>query len=96
MNTQVYLDRGQLETDLHVKPTDSHQYLLPSSCHPRHCKDSIPYSEALRLRRICSKEIYKSRMEEMKKHFLERGYKEQTPKMQLEKAAKRRGFKLSQ
>ena len=26
------------ETDLYVKPTDSHQYFLSSSCHPFYCK----------------------------------------------------------
>ena len=46
---------GQIETDLYVKPTDSHQYLYCSSCHPYHCKKSIPYSQSLRLNQICSK-----------------------------------------
>ena len=45
---------GRLETDLYVKPTDKHQYLLKSSCHPSHTKQCIPFSMALRLRRICS------------------------------------------
>jgi hypothetical protein len=40
--------------DLYSKPTDTHQYLHSSSCHPRHCKTGIAYSQALRLRRICS------------------------------------------
>ena len=35
-------------------PTDSHQYLLSSSGHPFYCKKGMPYSEALRLNRICS------------------------------------------
>ena len=45
---------GVIETDLFVKPTDSHQYLQSSSCHPFHCKKGIPYSQALKLNRICS------------------------------------------
>ena len=31
-----------------------HQYLHSTSCHPRHCKSSIAYSQTLKLRRICS------------------------------------------
>ena len=30
----VSTTKGIMETDLYVKPTDSHQYLLSSSCHP--------------------------------------------------------------
>ena len=45
---------NQIQTDLHTKPTDKHQYLLRSSCHPAHTKRTIPFSLALRLRRICS------------------------------------------
>ena len=47
---------GLVGTDLHVKPTDKHQYLRMDSCHLYHSKTSIPYSQALRLRRICSEE----------------------------------------
>ena len=88
LDTRVYLDGGKIETDLYVKPTDTHQYLLPSSCHPRHCKESIPYSQALRLKRICSKdETYQTRMREMKQHFLQRGYNEQILESQFQKVA---------
>ena len=37
---------------IYVKPTDSHQYLHSSPCHPDHFKKGIPYSQALRLDRI--------------------------------------------
>ena len=50
----VSITKGIIETDLYVKPTDSHQYLLASSCHSLYCKKSIPYSQALSLNRICS------------------------------------------
>ena len=54
LDVTVSLIDGQIETDLYVKPTDSHQYLHSSLCHPYHCKKSILYSQALRLNRICS------------------------------------------
>ena len=52
----VYLrvNHGQLHTSVHVKPTNLQQYLHFSSCHPSSNKRSIPYSLAIRGRRICS------------------------------------------
>ena len=38
LDVTVSLIEGAIETDLFVKPTDSHQYLQSSSCHPFHCK----------------------------------------------------------
>jgi len=35
---------SQLVSDLYSKSTVSQQYLLQTSCHPRHCCKSIPYS----------------------------------------------------
>ena len=39
---------------VHYKPTDSGRYLLYSSSHPPYVKNSIPYSQLIRLRRLCS------------------------------------------
>ena len=50
----VFIAEGVIETDLFVKSTDSHQYLLSSSCHPFYYKKVIPYRQALRLNRVCS------------------------------------------
>ena len=52
----VKLILEEITTTLYTKPTDSHNYINYSSCHPRACKNSIPYSQFLRLRRICSDE----------------------------------------
>ena len=54
LNVTVSLIDGKVTTDLYVKPKDSHRHLHSSSCHPYHCKKGIPYSQALRLNRICS------------------------------------------
>ena len=38
LDVTVSIAEGVIETDLYVKPTDSHQYRLLSSCHPFYCK----------------------------------------------------------
>ena len=66
-----------LETDLYSKPTDSHDYLLYSSAHPQRCKDSIPYSQFLRIRRLCSRMIdFEKNVIDLSLHFLRREYPE--------------------
>ena len=35
-------------------PSDSHQYLRSSSCHPYHYEKGVRYSQSARLNRICS------------------------------------------
>ena len=47
-------ENGNINTGLYTKPTDAHMYLHFNSYHPKHQKTGIPYSQAIRLRRICS------------------------------------------
>ena len=47
LDLNIKLIDGELKTDLFVKPTDTHQFLDPTSSHPYHCKKGIPYSQAL-------------------------------------------------
>ena len=54
LDVNFSLHNGKIVTDLYTKPADKPQYLLHSSCHPIHTKRAIPFSLALRLRRICS------------------------------------------
>lgn len=53
-STTNTVKEGNLTTDLYSKPTDKHQYLSPSSCHPKYCFKSILFSQAIRVKRICS------------------------------------------
>ena len=64
---------GKIITGLYVKPTDTHQYLDSSSCHPYHCKKSIPYSQALRLNRICSNNAFTDQRCKELEHWLHEG-----------------------
>ena len=42
LDTMSHLADDKFAVDLYTKPTDSHQYLLPTSCHPPHCSKNIP------------------------------------------------------
>ena len=75
LDVQVHLSNNHIQTDLHTKPTDKHQYLLKTSCHPNHTKQTIPFSLFLRIRRICSTDaFFDKRSEELIKHLVQRGY----------------------
>ena len=87
LDVTVPNEKGVIETDLYVKLNDSHQYLLSSSCHPFYCKKGIPYSQALRLNRICSnKEFFDKRCNDLKKYLLERGYSEKMVRKEILRA----------
>ena len=64
-----------LVTDVYKKPTDRCQYLLPTSSHPAHITQNIPYSLCYRLVRLCSdRATLKIRLEELKQLLLSRRY----------------------
>ena len=56
LDVKVKLSNGTISTSLYTKETDTLSYLDYSTCHPVSCKTSIPYSQFLSLRRICSDE----------------------------------------
>ena len=76
LDMQVSIDKnGYICTDLFKKDTARCQYLLPSSCHPGHVTKNIPFSLALRLKRICSNpEDFTKRLEELRNDLISRGY----------------------
>ena len=50
-------ENGELDTSVHEKATNCHQYIEFSSRHPLSCKQGIPYSQAQRYRRITSDNV---------------------------------------
>jgi hypothetical protein len=77
-----------LQTDIHIKETNNHQYLDYTSCHPKQCKDGIPYSQAKRYRRIISDDnSFKSSLQDLKHHFKQRDYPEKIIDCAFEKVS---------
>ena len=56
LDTKVTLSGRRLSTSVYTKPTDRKAYLHRKSYHPQSTKESIAYSQATRLRRICTEE----------------------------------------
>ena len=79
-------ENGELETSVHEKITNCHQYIEFSSCHPLSCKQGIPYSQAKRYRRITSdKSHFENDLSRLKEYFLARNY----PEHVIEEAVKK-------
>ena len=66
---------GKLLTKIYTKATDRQSYLHKSSAHPHHLKKSIPYGQALRIRRICTNpEEFEAASKKLTTKLEERGY----------------------
>ena len=76
LDTTVIINKnGSLKTDLFYKDVDTHSLLDKTSCHPTHTKNSIPYSQFTRIKRICSgKETFERRAKEHKTFFKASGF----------------------
>ena len=67
---------GQIITDLYSKPVDTHTYLHSSSFHPPSLLASIPKTQFIRLRRICTNITdYNRNATNFIQFFIKRGYK---------------------
>ena len=75
LDIAIQIEGDHFKTSIHYKPTDTHSYLLFHSNHPPACKRSIPFSQFLRLRRLCSDDDdFHAKALEMKSFFLSRDY----------------------
>ena len=89
LDTVTFIDSdGKIKTKLYVKPTDRKSYLHYNSEHPKSTKNSIPYSQALRAKRICTNDIdYKVACNNLQKTFIKRGYSHDLVNSQIKKAS---------
>ena len=88
LDTKSRLVGNNIDVDLYTKPTDTHQYRLPSSCHPRHCSRNVPYSLALRIRR--NLDTFESRASELSDQLRRQGYNVQSITTATSKARSQR------
>ena len=70
----IDVDKPQHDSGVHdliaYKPTDSHYYLLHLSSRPQQVKNSIPFPQFFRLRRLCSDNSdFNSKCKEMSQFF---------------------------
>ena len=85
LDTVIYKDKNnKLQTKLYTKPTDKRNFLHYKSAHPKSLKDNIPYSQALRLKKICSENSeMENHLKELKKALMQRGYQQEFLDLQM-------------
>jgi hypothetical protein len=77
LDVTVKLSENRISTTLYKKPMAKGQYLSYFSNHPKHLLKSLPYSQGMRIRRICSSEFeFEKHLTDMNLKFLKRGYPE--------------------
>lgn len=75
LDTTVILEGNCLLTTLYTKPTDKNSILHASSAHPSNLKRGLPYTQFLRLKRICTRQHdFDNEVTKMYKNFCLRGY----------------------
>lgn len=89
LDTVTYIVDDVIRTTLYIKPTDRKQFLFFTSCHPSHIKRAIPFSQALRYRRIIDDDsMLKLELENLRSKFLKRGYPPRLLQESFDKASK--------
>ena len=92
MDLTLRLENGFISTDVYAKSTDRHLYLPYSSAHPTHCKNTIPYGVALRIKRNClNNSDLSKRCEEYKRFLMRQDY----PKSLIEKEFDKKALKVN-
>ena len=88
LDTTVFIDSsGKLATKLYRKPTDRQNYLHFKSEHPTNTKTSIPYSQALRIHKICTNEEDLSKnCKQLAQTLIKREYGKEIVKNEIKRA----------
>ena len=89
LDIEIIKEGNRLLTDVFVKSTDTHQYLHATSFHVHLSKKFIPYSQAPRLNRICSKnQFFDKRCNNLEVWLKNRAYIMKLVRQQILKARK--------
>ena len=84
--TVIITNESKLKTTTYNKPMDEKSYLHAKSYHPESTKKAIPYSQSLRLKRICSDDAdYKENNKILLNKLVERGYQLEDTKKNIDK-----------
>ena len=76
-----------IQTTIYRKQTDRQNYLHARSEHPKLLKDSMPYSQALRIKRICSsQQEFLNHTAKIINQFQKRGHDRSLIEQQINKA----------
>ena len=89
LDTEIYRKNNKLCTKIYRKKTDLQTFLNINSEHPKSLKASIPYSQALRIQRICSKTTaFEYDLQELKERLVNQGYNKKSTDQQFSKVKK--------
>ena len=78
---------NRLRTSVYTKPTDRKAYLHARSYHPKSTKEAIAYSQAARLRRICTdRDDFQQLADKLKDDLINRGYQEEKINEEINRA----------
>ena len=87
LDIKIIREGNTIKTDLHIKETNKQLYLDYRSCHPAHTFKSIVYSQAMRIKMICSEDEYVQRqLGNLKEKLIDRNYPVDLITQQFEKA----------
>ena len=71
----MHIKNNKLYTKIYRKQTDQQSFLHIDSEHLKSLTDSIPYSQALRIKQICTtSKDFEHHFKELKQQFPEQGY----------------------
>lgn len=75
LDVNISLNENIISTSVYKKPMSKNMYLSVYSNHPKHLLRALPYSQAIRIKRICSDDDKcKNEIAEMFDRFMDRGY----------------------
>lgn len=86
LDTLVYIENDTIKTRLYKKAIDKKQYLHYNSEHPYYIKNSIPYAQALRYRRIIDEDTTLTKeLTKLADTFIDRSYPASKVNQQINK-----------